>query len=86
MTSLTYQIRRLFVLLLDAKVTQLLNANNEHIKLLERRDRMRHVLFGTVKLPDFDTTILDDILGLLGILSNSLNLVNEYDCLIIDWF
>ena len=86
MTSLTYQIRRLFVLLLDAKVTQLLNANNEHIKLLERRDRMRHVLFGTVKLPDFDTTILDDILGLLGILANSLNLVNEYDCLIIDWF
>ena len=84
MTSLTYQIRRLFVLLLDAKVTQLLNANNEHIKLLERRDRMRHVLFGTVKLPDFDTTILDDILGLLGILANSLNLVNEYDCLIID--
>lgn len=86
MTSLTYQIWRLFVLLLDAKVTQLLDANNEHIKLLERRDCMRHVLFGTVQLPDFDATILDDILGLLGILADSLNLVNEYDCLIIDWF
>lgn len=84
MTCFPNQIGRLLILLLDAIVSKLLDAYDEHVKLFECGDCMRHILLGTVQLSNLDAAVLNDVLRLSGILPDCLNLFNEDERLVVD--
>lgn len=84
MTCLPNQIRSLLVLLLNTKFSQLLDADDQHVQFFESCDGMRHVLLGTIKLPDLDAAGFNDFLRFSGILADCHYLLDKDHCLIIN--